>query len=117
MASGEKTIELRRRRLRVRPGTTVWVYSKAPRATVDVSATVESVVAGSPEQLWKSYGQKLGISRSELMTYLSDAEVGYAVVLKNIQTLDRRVRLSDLREHCRWFHPPQFFKRLEQDSL
>jgi predicted transcriptional regulator len=116
MLAGEKTIELRRRLLRVNPGTRVWIYSTAPDCLVEALATVSRIVGASPERLWQKYRKKVGVSRAEFRTYFANRKVGYAVVLRDIRALPTAVGLADLRRGSGPFQPPQFFKRLQHDS-
>lgn len=112
MLNGLKTAEVRRRQLRILPGTRVWVYSKLPRGHVELVATADEVVAASPRKLWELYETRIAISPTEFKTYLQGVEVGCAILLRDITPLQPALRLDTLRRISRDFHPPQFFKRL-----
>jgi len=112
MLEGLKTAELRRRQLRIKPGTRVWVYSKLPRGHVDLVATADEVVAASPRRLWDLYKDRIAITSSEFKNYLNGVEIGCAILLRNITPLQPALELDTLRRISRNFHPPQFFKRL-----
>jgi predicted transcriptional regulator len=116
MLSGSKTIELRRRALRVSIGTIVWIYSTAPYALVDTVARVETIVSGPPRSLWETYKERTGVTREEFDNYFLKTSIGWGVVLRDIQPLRAAVTLTALRRHTRMFHPPQFFMRLQQGS-
>jgi predicted transcriptional regulator len=115
MLSGNKTVELRRRRLCVASGTRVWIYSTAPHSAVELLAIVDRVVCASPDQLWHRYRWCVGISRVEFDKYFHSAKTGCAMVLRDLRPLSRAVELSHLRRRAK-FHPPQFFKRLDANS-
>ncbi len=115
--SGRKTVELRRRRLRVGPGTRVWIYTKQPRSRVDAYAIVREVYEGSQEELWAKFGDQVAISRSDFDNYLSGSETGCAIVFASVSRLARAVGLDEIRRKVAKFHPPQFFKRLEPNSI
>jgi predicted transcriptional regulator len=115
MLSGNKTVELRRRRLHVASGTRVWIYSTAPHCAVELHATVDYVDCASPDQLWRRYRWCVGISRVEFDRYFLRAKTGCAVILRDLKPLSRAVELSHIRRSAK-FHPPQFFKRLGPDS-
>jgi len=51
MLSGAKSIELRRRPIRLPHGSRVWVYSKLPRGHVDILAIVDNVHEGKPADI------------------------------------------------------------------
>jgi len=112
MLSGAKTAEIRRRQLKVVPGTCVWIYSKLPRGHVELTATVDKVVAASPRKLWNLYQERIGVSRSEFEMYLRGVEVGCVILLRDFSALQPALALGTIRRTSRDFHPPQFFKRL-----
>jgi predicted transcriptional regulator len=116
MLSGSKTIELRRRALRVSIGTMVWIYSTAPHAVVDAVARVETIVSGPPQNLWEAYKERTGVTKEEFDSYFLKADIGWGVILRDIQPLRTAVSLNALRRHTRLFHPPQFFMRLPYGS-
>lgn len=112
MLKGLKTAEVRRRQLRIHPGTRVWVYSKLPRGHVELVATVDKVIAASPRRLWQLYERRIAISSSEFKKYFRGVDIGCAILLRNIRPLQPALKLDILRRTSRNFHPPQFFKRL-----
>lgn len=112
MLKGAKTVEVRRRLLRISPGTRVWVYSKLPRGQVELVATVDEVVAASPRELWDLYQDRIAITVTEFRSYFSGVEVGCAILLRDIEPLQPALKLATLRRTSTNFQPPQFFKRL-----
>jgi predicted transcriptional regulator len=116
MLDGSKTVEVRRRPLRIRPGTRVWVYSKLPRGHVELVATVERIAIGSPKDLWDSYRSRIGITFVEFGAYLSGVSIACAILLKDIKPLSPALELRTLRRTARNFHPPQFFTRFRHAS-
>lgn len=116
MLSGNKTVELRRRPLRVPVGTKIWIYSTSPHALVEAVAKVETVVSGSPQNLWNKYKHRAGVTKEEFDNYFSKVTTGWVVVLQDIRPLRTTVSLAALRRHTRRFHPPQFFMRLQEGS-
>jgi predicted transcriptional regulator len=116
MMNGTKTVELRRRRLHITPGTRIWVYSKLPRGHVDLVATADAIVIGPPTALWKQYHRKVGITLSEFRTYFHGVEMGCAIALREIIPLRSTLTLNSIRQVSQNFRPPQFFKRLVAQS-
>jgi predicted transcriptional regulator len=116
MLQGQKTIELRRRTVRVSRGTRVWIYSKAPHAVVEVLAIVDRVVSAPPEQLWNDYKDQLGISKAEFESYFLDASLGCALVLRDIERLPSSIALAEIRHRSSSFQPPQFFIRFRSND-
>ena len=110
--AGNKRVELRRRAIRVEPGTIIWMYSKLPKGLIVGSATVVRLRQASPASLWRRYGRETGITRSEFFEYFSATGNGFALELSGSTRLKEPVSLKALREVDKSFQPPQFFKRL-----
>jgi len=113
--SGTKQVELRRRPMKVSPGTTVWIYEKVPVGSITGSAVVKAVHTATPNKLWKLFGAISGLSKSEFFDYFSDVTNACALVLHGAAQVDCPMTLSTLRELDRGFQPPQFFTRLHQE--
>jgi predicted transcriptional regulator len=116
MLNGRKTAELRRRPVRIKPGTKVWIYSKMPRGRVELVATADSIVASSPQDLWNRYKTRVAINSSDFETYFAGVDIGCAILLRDIRALRPALGLTMLRQTSRRFQPPQFFKRLNSQS-
>jgi predicted transcriptional regulator len=114
--AGTKTAELRRRPVRVSPGTRVWIYTTLPEGRVEALAVVEEVCEGSHAMLWNRFESQLAISRGDFDDYMTGATNGCAIVLGSVVRLRKPIGLDDLRRLIRAFQPPQFFKRLGPDS-
>lgn len=112
MLNGTKTAEVRRRALRVRSGTRIWVYSKLPRGHVELVAVVEEAVVASPRRLWNLYHSRVAITQAEFRSYLSGVNVACVVLLRDVQPLQPTLGLAAIRRVSKGFHPPQFFKQL-----
>jgi len=113
---GLKSVELRRRSIGVDPGDVMWIYSKRPCAEVLGWTEILGVQSASPATIWKRYGVKAAVSKSEFFAYFSGREVAYAIELGDVNALDAPVSLERLRAAEKHFCPPQFFKRLEPYS-
>jgi len=114
---GKKTVELRRRRLRIGNGTRVWIYSKSPAARIEATAYVESIHEGDPDRLWCDFGHAAGISRAEFDRYFTGCSRGWALKLTMVSALAPALHLSVIRSEFGGFHPPQFFKRLSPEEI
>ena len=60
---GEKTVELRKRRPRIEPGTRIWIYATAPTAAIKGYANLVQIQSGPPSFIWKNLGVRTGISK------------------------------------------------------
>jgi len=114
--AGEKAAELRRRAPRIQSGCRVWIYTKAPAAMISVCVTVDRVVKGAPRDIWRAHQTDLGVSHDEFEAYFGDTKTGCAIFFKEVEDVSPGVALSEIRSRSKGFHPPQFFKRLEEDS-
>lgn len=113
--NGSKHVELRRRRMHVAPGTTLWIYAKVPVASVVGKACVEDIHAGSPEALWRKFGSVSGMSKPDFFLYFDGVSRGFALVLSHAERLRKAIPLAELRGHNKYFQPPQFFARMQPD--
>jgi predicted transcriptional regulator len=78
--AGEKRVEFRRRPP-ARSITHIVIYATSPvRAVVGV-AEVERLERGSPDRLWKDFGDKGGIQRAAFFRYFSGRDEGFAYVV------------------------------------
>lgn len=112
MVRGAKTVELRRRPLKLADGCRVWIYSTLPRGSVEALGIVRTVVAAPPSAIWRDYGRQSGITKVEFDAYYERADTAYVIVFSSVKKLDWPFALAELRRHLNSFHPPQFFKRL-----
>jgi predicted transcriptional regulator len=109
---GTKTVELRKRRLKVEPGTRIWIYATAPTAALRGYANLAHIKTGSPSQIWRALGAQTGISRNEFETYFEACEVAHALVLTNVMAMKKALSLAGIRKAVNDFHPPQFYCHL-----
>jgi predicted transcriptional regulator len=116
IVAGKKAAELRRRVPRIQPGCRVWIYTKAPEAVISICVTVDRIVTGSPQDIWQSHRSNLGVSLDEFEDYFGNTETGCAIFFKRVEGVSPGVALSEIRSKSKGFHPPQFFKRLEEGS-
>ena len=98
--TGEKTVELRRRRPSFPPGTNVLIYSSSPDQRVLGSFAAGAVLEGPPADLWPAIRQRAGVSREEFDAYFAGCEIAYAIEVSN----PRRLSPSQLG-----MRPPQSY--------
>ncbi|GGF28860.1 hypothetical protein GCM10011611_38680 [Aliidongia dinghuensis] len=116
MLSGRKTVELRRRPLKLSAGCRVWIYCTLPRGSVEAIGVVAEVVAAAPSVIWRDYGEQCGITKAEFDAYYEGAGTAYVVVFSLVTKLPSTFALGEIRRHLASFQPPQFFKRLLADG-
>jgi len=116
--SGEKTVELRSRRVNLAPGARLWIYTTLPKGRFEVLAVVDNVVSDSPEEIWERFGIYMAISEETFRHYVNGSKCVSAIVTKSIHQFPIDINLSDLKSQVPDFHPPQFVKYLtETDPL
>lgn len=113
---GSKTVELRRRPVRVQPGTRMWIYITKPVAGVSAYAVIGAMHELQVTELWRRYGRDARITRSAFREYFQGRKKGYALVIGKVVLLTRTVALGSLRRRLGGFNPPQFFKKLTSES-
>ena len=110
--AGTKRVELRRRAPRIAPGTRIWLYDKAPVASVRAVATLATVETLSPDILWERYKTTLGLSYDEYKAYLFGCDQATTLLLKYASPI-RPVSLDQLRRLRVNFQPPQFYLKIQ----
>jgi predicted transcriptional regulator len=109
---GGKTVELRKRKPNLAPGTRVWIYATAPSAELKGYARLVRIETGSPEFIWNTLGSWTGISKSEFDSYFHSRKIAHALILTDVMEMKRALPLEDIRKKISEFQPPQFFCRL-----
>ena len=115
--SGEKTVELRRVRLGVRPGSKVIVYVTAPESSLAGAFVVSELYQSAPSTLWAGIGPKSGLSRAAFRAYFAGARRAYGIGIGEMWRFARPVPLAELRKHVPNFQPPQSYSRVPQRIL
>ena len=110
--SGEKTVELRRRALRVTEGARIWLYCKAPIASISAVCRLRYSETLPVADLWTKHSSELALSRSEYDAYLDGRDTAHALVLDEVRSLDDPINLEAARALRLNFQPPQFFMHL-----
>lgn len=117
LLSGAKTVELRRVRPAVCPGTTVLLYASSPAMKLVGQAEVNNIRVSSVAQIWREHGPETGISRQEYDDYFKGADDAVAIKLVNICRLDKPRALQDLRNRLAGFQPPQSYRYLDRAQV
>ena len=114
--SGDKTVELRNRVVRVDPGTKVWIYVTHPASHIVAVADVELVVHDKPSVIWSRFEKKICIDKDRFDSYVGSRNCVSALVLSSVTKLDDPITLDGIRRKVRTFHPPQFYAHLAPGS-
>lgn len=114
--SGEKTIELRRRRPRSVTGDWVAIYSTTPERQLQGIARIADVRVGAVHEMWMETRLQAGVTKKEYDSYFFDCERAVGIVLAAPAALAQPVSLERLREMWPSFQPPQGFRYLDDDQ-
>ena len=109
--AGRKTVELRKRRARIEPGTRVIIYATSPRCAVLGDARVTFREQLPVEEIWNRYGARTAVVRREFSDYYGDADEGVAFGLEDARQYAHAVSLEMLRRENPKFRPPQSYMR------
>jgi predicted transcriptional regulator len=113
---GDKTVELRRQRVAVPPGTPVIIYATSPVMALTGTARLASVETATPAQVWRRHRTACGITKTEYTAYMEGAAQASALLLDSPHPLTQAVPLAHLR-HNGAFHPPQSYRYLTREAL
>lgn len=109
LMEGSKSVELRRQRIDVQPGTLVLLYATSPIMAIVAIGTVQQVDTDEHDMLWNRYEHNLGLSRDEFDAYLAGTRRASALRLAEVKKLPDPLSLAFLRKDDR-FHPPQSYR-------
>ena len=93
--SGDKRVELRKRRLAADIDT-VLILREAPTQRIVGRFTIASTVEASPTDLWPEFGVAGGIPHGEFMAYYAGHVPGVGLVVETAERYQRPVALAEL---------------------
>ena len=107
---GTKTVELRRVCPKVAKGDLALVYVSSPIRELQGAFEIDHIISASPATIWKKFGKKTGVKRSEFYAYLTGKKIAHALVIKKAWKLPISIKLAILRLKHGGFRPPQSFQ-------
>jgi len=116
MLSGEKSIEIRRRYIKIPDGTLLWVYATLPLGCILAVAVVECSMFDKPHKIWSRYASQIGVEAEEFAAYVKNCDKISAIKINSISKIEPSIPLSMLKSKIKGFHPPQFMTRLHKDN-
>ena len=116
VVSGDKTVELRNRIVRLKPGTLIWIYATRPIARIVGIAEIDSVVHAEPAEIWRRFGKDICVDRDGFDSYIGNRERVSALVLRSVKALGDFMTLARIRRSVQAFQPPQFYAHLSPGS-
>ena len=92
--SETKTFELRKKIFKSSINTIV-IYSSSPKKKVVGEIIIDKIISSTPQLLWKSYKNNLGISEKEYFNYYKNSKVAYAIKIKKVIKYKKELELKD----------------------
>lgn len=117
LLNGSKTVEVRRRHVRIADGVLCLVYASSPTCALVGAIRVETTYTASPDVLWMRHGDGMGLARTEYDSYLDGAARPCAIVVAAGATFAHPVRLPELRRRHKAFVTPQSYRFLRDREL
>ena len=109
--NGSKIYEIRTRKANISKGTRIWIYKTLPVATINSYAELDDILVLAPEIAWRKYAKDMCISQKAFNQYVKDKKEIYLV-----KKTKNHITLYELRKKIPPFYPPQFFKKLDENS-
>jgi predicted transcriptional regulator len=117
LLDGTKTVEVRRRPMRLRPGALCLLYSSSPTRALTGALSVACIDHGTPDELWRRHGPRTALTRNEYDDYLDGRPTACALLVAAIVGFDTPVPLADLRRRSDAFVAPQSYRFLHDGEL
>jgi predicted transcriptional regulator len=108
IASGRKTIELRRRFPKT--GGRLVIYATLPEGAVVGLARIAQIEHAEVDAIWGRHQASIGIGQAEFRQYFGEAKQGVAIGLSEFQPFSMPVKLAVMRSNWPGFQPPQSFR-------
>jgi predicted transcriptional regulator len=117
IASGAKTIELRRRFPTLPTGSMLILYATKPIGAVLGLGRLRSTTTATPQRLWRKFGSASGISKQTFDLYFDECIEGLAIEIGDFAPLTHPLSISELRETWPEFTPPQSYRYVPYNVL
>lgn len=114
---GVKTVELRKRVMKVSVGTKIWIYSTLPEGRIQAVAEVKAVDKGAPCYIWEKFGKEIGVPKNIFESYTFNRPSVFVLILHKVESINPSPDLNYLRQKISGFQPPQFFKRIQNQDF
>jgi len=115
--SGTKKVEIRKKFSKRWKGRQAVVYGTQPLGSLMGEVTLSAVNPGNPTDIWTKYGDKVGCSHEDFISYVGDAREIFAIELTDLKPYVSPLGLPQMshliREELR---PPQSFLDVKMDQ-
>ena len=116
--SGEKTVELRRVKTKLKPGDLVIVYATSPQKALVGFFEVDKVLCDENFDIfWDKVNNYACINHETFQNYYRGASLGVGIFIKNYHQFSKPVSLEVLKSNIPSFHPPQNYHYLDDEKV
>ncbi|MCH8837464.1 MAG: ASCH domain-containing protein [Candidatus Marinimicrobia bacterium] len=116
--SGEKRVELRRRRpSKIGEGSIVLLYVSDPVQSITGAFCVDYIIEKPTGQLWKLVKDTASVTRDEFEKYFTGTLVGVGIFFSKFVLFPEPIMLHTFSKDNMPFHPPQGFRYISIDDL
>ena len=107
---GSKTIELRKCKPSSFFDSYIILYATNPEKKVVGICELVEIIETTPEEMWISHSDQLGINKNEFFTYYSGSNTAIGLKIKNVIRIDKYLSLETIKNIEPSFSPPQTYK-------
>jgi predicted transcriptional regulator len=80
--SGEKKVEFRKTKF-AQKVEKVYIYSSSPDQKIIGYFIIDSIIADSPEKIWKKFREVGSINKTDFFEYYENKDLAYAIAIKS----------------------------------
>jgi len=117
LLDGTKTVEMRRRRMRVHAGALCLLYASSPTRALTGALSVASLDHGTPDELWRRHGPRTAVTHHEYDDYPDGRSTAYALLVAAVIAFHTPVPLAELRRRTDAFVVPQSYRFVDNGEL
>lgn len=115
--SGEKTVELRKRCPRSKPGDWIIVYATVPQKEIVGMIQVESIEIDEPAILWERVKDISGLQYEDYENYYQNSLKAVGIFIQKTLIFTSPVSLDEVKLQWPSFTPPQGFRYLTASQV
>lgn len=93
------------------------LYGSRDRRAIVGSFIVEGTKTGSVEYLWRTHGDRSGLTKGEYLRYFDGAASATAIWVSEVRSLPNPLTLDELRRRHPEFHIPQTYRFMDEAEL
>jgi predicted transcriptional regulator len=117
LLDGTKTVEMRRRPMRLHAGTLCLLYASSPIRALTGALSVAGVDHGTPDELWRRHSSRTALTRDEYNDYLDGRSTACALLVAAVIAFHTPVPLAELRRRSDAFVVPQSYRFVDDCEL